>query len=356
MGNKDKEKLSQIKGYELKGFYTEVFEYSLISLGKGEIVGDVEYYSKYPSYIYSVKCITPVELFEIDLNKFIYLAKKCGENLQKFHKKIKHKIEIFQKRMNNINITINKLKKDTDKRDIFTQSYLDNNTHKNNTSFEKYINNPKSPLGKNAKKYNEFKMNTNINNIVPNYLNILEEKTRNLSSKTSNKKSISFNYNLIDKIMKKKKINIKSKIFEKMKFNNLKDFFNKTKKYKRSNSVLMNNTNYFTKNENKISINNIKNINSRIEKYELDKINKDVNDLSFVNEEHKRDYIKVFSDHCLKGLVSREQALFFKKLNHKFLLEKRMNSKRKTCLEHSKSLFRLTNPYRSNSISYNHIY
>ena len=356
MGNKDKEKLSQIKGYELKGFYTEVFEYSLISLGKGEIVGDVEYYNKYPSYIYSVKCITPVELFEIDLNKFIYLAKKCGENLQKFHKKIKHKIEIFQKRMNNINITINKLKKDTDKRDIFTQSYLDNNTHKNNTSFEKYINNPKSPLGKNAKKYNEFKMNTNINNIVPNYLNILEEKTRNLSSKTSNKKSISFNYNLIDKIMKKKKINIKSKIFEKMKFNNLKDFFNKTKKYKRSNSVLMNNTNYFTKNENKISINNIKNINSRIEKYELDKINKDVNDLSFVNEEHKRDYIKVFSDHCLKGLVSREQALFFKKLNHKFLLEKRMNSKRKTCLEHSKSLFRLTNPYRSNSISYNHIY
>ena len=356
MGNKDKEKLSQIKGYELKGFYTEVFEYSLISLGKGEIVGDVEYYNKYPSYIYSVKCITPVELFEIDLNKFIYLAKKCGENLQKFHKKIKHKIEIFQKRMNNINITINKLKKDTDKRDIFTQSYLDNNTHKNNTSFEKYINNPKSPLGKNAKKYNEFKMNTNINNIVPNYLNILEEKTRNLSSKTSNKKSISFNYNLIDKIMKKKKINIKSKIFEKMKFNNLKDFFNKTKKYKRSNSVLMNNTSYFTKNENKISINNIKNINSRIEKYELDKINKDVNALSFVNEEHKRDYIKVLSDHCLKGLVSREQALFFKKLNHKFLLEKRMNSKRKTCLEHSKSLFRLTNPYRSNSISYNHIY
>ena len=356
MGNKDKEKLSQIKGYELKGFYTEVFEYSLISLGKGEIVGDVEYYNKYPSYIYSVKCITPVELFEIDLNKFIYLAKKCGENLQKFHKKIKHKIEIFQKRMNNINITIKKLKKDTDKRDIFTQSYLDNNTHKNNTSFEKYINNPKSPLGKNAKKYNEFKMNTNINNIVPNYLNILEEKTRNLSSKTSNKKSISFNYNLIDKIMKKKKINIKSKIFEKMKFNNLKDFFNKTKKYKRSNSVLMNNTNYFTKNENKISIKNIKNINSRIEKYELDKINKDVNDLSFVNEEHKRDYIKVFSDHCLKGLVSREQALFFKKLNHKFLLEKRMNSKRKSCLEHSKSLFRLTNPYRSNSISYNHIY
>ena len=82
-------------------------------------------------------------------------------------------------------------------------------------------------------------MNTNINNIVPNYLNILEEKTRNLSSKTSNKKSISFNYNLIDKIMKKKKINIKSKIFEKMKFNNLKDFFNKTKKYKRSNSVII---------------------------------------------------------------------------------------------------------------------
>ena len=356
MGNKDKEKLSQIKGYELKGFYTEVFEYSLISLGKGEIVGDVEYYNKYPSYIYSVKCITPVELFEIDLNKFIYLAKKCGENLQKFHKKIKHKIEIFQKRMSNINITIKKLKKDTDKRDIFTQSYLDNNTHKNNTSFEKYINNPKSPLGKNAKKYNEFKMNTNINNIVPNYLNILEEKTRNLSSKTSNKKSISFNYNLIDKIMKKKKINIKSKIFEKMKFNNLKDFFNKTKKYKRSNSVLMNNTNYFTKNENKISINNIKNINSRIKKYELDKINKDVNDLSFVNEEHKRDYIKVFSDHYLKGLVSREQAFFFKKLNHKFLLENRMNSKRKPHLEHSKSLFRLTNPYKSNSISYNHIY
>lgn len=356
MGDKDIDQLSQIKGYELKGFYTEVFEYGLMNLGKGEIVGDIEYYNKSPSYIYSAKCIKPVELFEIDIIKFIYLAKKCGENLQKFHKKIKHKIEIFQKRMSNINTTIKKIKKDTDKRDIFTQSFLDNNTHKNNTSFEKYINNPKNPFGKNTKKYNEFKMNTNLNNVIPNFINILEEKRRDFSSKASNKKKIYFNYKLFDKLKKKNLINLKSKLNEKMKFNNLKNFFNKQKKYKRSNSVIMNNTNYYTKKENKISINNHKNINSIIEKYEIDKINKDVNDLSFINEEQKRDYIKVFTEHYKRRIVSREQAFFFKKLNQKLLFEKRMNDKRKTFLDHSKSLFRLTNLHRSNSISYNHLY
>ena len=69
MGNKNKSKISKVKEYELKGFHTEVYEYSLIRLCKGEIVGDIEYLSKYPSYIYTAKCITPVEIFEVNLKK-----------------------------------------------------------------------------------------------------------------------------------------------------------------------------------------------------------------------------------------------------------------------------------------------
>ena len=83
-------------------------------------------------------------------------------------------------------------------------------------------------------------MNTNINNIVPNYLNILEEKRRNFSAKAYNKHKKAFNFNIYDKYKNKKKSNYKNKLFEKMHFNKINNFFKKTNNNMKSNSILMN--------------------------------------------------------------------------------------------------------------------
>ena len=351
MGNKNKSKISKVKEYELKGFHTEVYEYSLIRLCKGEIVGDIEYLSKYPSYVYTAKCITPVEIFEVNLKKFIYLADKCGDNLQKFHNKIKNKIEILKKRINNINLAITKIRKDANKRDIFTQSFLDNNNYKSNLSVDKYIINPKSPLGPKIQKFKKFKMNTNLSNIVPNYLNILEEKRRNFSAKAYNKHKKAFNFNIYDKYKNKKQSNYKNKLFEKMHFNKINNFFKKTNNNMKSNSILMNE--YTNKNKNP---NNIQKLKNSMGNNEMEKINKDLNELSSMDERQKNDFIKVFNDFYKKGRESRDQILFNKKLNQKFLIQNRMNTRKRSIYDNSKSIFRLTSPFRPNSISYNHFY
>ena len=351
MGNKNKSKISKVKEYELKGFHTEVYEYSLIRLCKGEIVGDIEYLSKYPSYVYTAKCITPVEIFEVNLKKFIYLADKCGDNLQKFHNKIKNKIEILKKRINNINLAITKIRKDANKRDIFTQSFLDNNNYKSNLSVDKYIINPKSPLGPKIQKFKKFKMNTNLSNIVPNYLNILEEKRRNFSAKAYNKHKKAFNFNIYDKYKNKKQSNYKNKLFEKMHFNKINNFFKKTNNNMKSNSILMNE--YTNNNRNP---NNIQKLKNSMGNNEMEKINQDLNEISSMDERQKNDFIKVFNDFYKKGRESRDQILFNKKLNQKFLIQNRMNTRKRSIYDNSKSIFRLTSPFRSNSISYNHFY
>ena len=351
MGNKNKSKISKVKEYELKGFHTEVYEYSLIRLCKGEIVGDIEYLSKYPSYVYTAKCITPVEIFEVNLKKFIYLADKCGDNLQKFNNKIKNKIEILKKRINNINLAITKTRKDANKRDIFTQSFLDNNNYKRNLSVDKYIINPKSPLGPKIQKFKKFKMNTNLSNIVPNYLNILEEKRRNFSAKAYNKHKKAFNFNIYDKYKNKKQSNYKNKLFEKMHFNKINNFFKKTNNNMKSNSILMNE--YTNNNRNP---NNIQKLKNSMGNNEMEKINKDLNELSSMDERQKNDFIKVFNDFYKKGRESRDQILFNKKLNQKFLIQNRMNTRKRSIYDNSKSIFRLTSPFRSNSINYNHFY
>ena len=353
MGNKNKSQISRVKDYELKGLVTEVFEYILIRLSKGEIIGDIEYLTKNPSYIYSVKCTTPVEIFEVNLKKFIYLARHCGDNLQKFHKKIKNKIEILKKRINNINSTIKKIMKDADKKDIFAQSFLNNNTFKSDSGVDKFINNPKSLLGQNNQKFNLFKMNTNLSNIIPNYLNILEEKSKNFSAKAYNKNKKDVNFNIFEKYKNKKRKNIKNKLLEKIHFNKINNFSHNVNRLNRSNSALMNN--HYSKN-NSISSNIQKHKNSIFDNNEIEKINNDLNKLSSINERQKSNYIKVFNDYYNKGSNSREQILFNKKLNQKFLIQNRMNSRRRNFFDNSKSLFRLTSPFRSNSVSYNHFY
>ena len=102
--------------------------------------------------------------------------------------------------------------------------------------------------------------------------------------------------------------------------------------------------------------NNIQKLKNSMGNNEMEKINKDLNELSSMDERQKNDFIKVFNDFYKKGRESRDQILFNKKLNQKFLIQNRMNTRKRSIYDNSKSIFRLTSPFRSNSISYNHFY
>ena len=89
-----------------------------------------------------------------------------------------------------------------------------------------------------------------------------------------------------------------------------------------------------------------------MENFEIEKINKDINELSGIDESKKKSFVNVFISNYKNEHSSRDKALFNKKLKHNFLMENRRNSINKTFKDSSNSLFHLTNPFKSSAISY----
>ena len=346
IGNINKIKLTGSKQHELKGFHKENFDYNIVNLCDGETIGDIEYYNNYPFYLYSAKCNSSVDLFEVDLKKFLYLAQKCGDNLSKFHNKIKAKLEFFKKRIKNINTTIKKVNNDTYRRDIYTKIFLNNNIHKYNEKIEKYINNSNNPLGKIIKKYKPFKMKNYLNSVVPNYLTLIEEKKKYFSAKTSYRQKILFKTRLHFK--NKKLLNSRNKLFGDTIFKKINIYSINKNEDKSTNKLLIKNFN--------VSDNNSKNKKSSLDSYELEKINKDVGALSSIDDAKKKNFINVFYENYKREHSSRDKILFNKKLKHDFLMENRKNYKNRTFKTSSKSIFHLTNPFKTGSFCFNHFY
>ena len=340
IGKSNKIKITGSKENELKGFYTENVEYNLVKLCQGEILGDIEYYKKYPFYLYSAKCTSQVDLLIINLRKFIQLAKKCGDNLSKYHNKIIQKIEFFKKRIKNINSTIKKIKIDTDKKDIYTKIFIDNNIRKNVEVDEKYINSINSPLGKVVPKYKPFKMVHNICKFVPNYNSIVAISKRCFSAKTSkDKRKKNFLYQSFKK--KKNTLNSRNKLLEN-------DFLKKinahiVKNTKKQSNNLLTKINDFSKN-----------ISSKLQSCEIEKINKNFSELSGMDETKRNSFVNLFVENYKKERESRDQTLFNRKLKHNFLIENRRKSV--FFKDNSSSLFHLTNPFKSHPFNFNHIY
>ena len=349
IGNINKIKLTGSKQNELKGFYVENFDYNLVKLSTGETIGDIEYYKNYPFYLYSAKCISPVDILEINLKKFIYLAKKCGDNLSKYHNKINLKINFFKNRIKDINKTIKKVNLDTQRRDIYTKIFLNNNVCKNVEENEKFINSVTNPMGKIIKKYKSLKMSNNLNNITPNYLSILETKHKYFSAKMSkNKRNNKFLFQAFKK--KKNKLNSRNKLLENSHFRKITNFLVVRNSIRQKSNISL-----LIKKKDKIN-EPFQNRTSKMENFEIEKINKDINELSGIDESKKKSFVNVFISNYKNEHSSRDKALFNKKLKHNFLMENRRNSINKTFKDSSNSLFHLTNPFKSSAISYNHIY
>ena len=172
MGNTNKKFINGRK-QELNGYFVKNYIYNLVEMGKGDIIGDIEYYKEYSKYIYSAKCLSSVDLFEINLNKFKIFSDECGENLLKFHEKINKKIKFFENRIKEINSAIKRNNEDTLEKDKYTKIFLDNYTFKENNKNQKYINSLASPIGNNQIRYNSKKM---LNSSIGYLRNNLNEK------------------------------------------------------------------------------------------------------------------------------------------------------------------------------------
>ena len=345
LGNINNVKLAGSKQNELKGFHKENFDYNIVTLCVGEAIGDIEYYKSSPFYLYSAKCTTPVDVFEVNLNKFLYLANACGDNLSKFHNKIKAKLDFFKKRIKNINATIKKVNKDTCRTDVYTKIFLNNNIYKYNEEDEKYINSSNKPLGQTIKKYKSIKMKNNLNSVVPYYLSIIEEKKKCFSAKTSDKKKIFFRSRPLFK--NKKLLNSRNKLPGGIHFKKIKNYFLNKNEDKPRNHLLIKNS--------IISNNDSKNKKSSLESFELEKINKALSSLSSIDDLKKKNFVNLFYENYKKEHSSRDKALFNKKLKHNFLMQNRKDYINRTFKTSSKSIFHLTNPLKFGSFTFNHI-
>ena len=286
MGNINKVKISGNKEHELKGFYIQNFDYNLINLCTGEMLGDIEF---------------------------------------------------FKKRMENIKTTIKKVTRDTSKQDIYTQIFLNNNIQKYNEKNRKYINSP-TTIGKIIPKFKCVKLNNNYNNVFHNYTSILKERNKCFSAKASNKDKKSF---ILQSYPKYKKLISTRKLLNRNNFNKIKYFFTKKKDNGNSNNISIKGFNQKRK-----SI--FRNSKSSLESYEIEKINKDMDEISGLDEGKRNYFVNLFVENYRNEHNSREKILFNKKLKHKFLIENRRNSDKN-------SLFSLTTP-KSNPFTFNHIY
>lgn len=96
--------------FELNGEYEEKKIYTLINYGKGELLGNIEYYMKLKKYLFSVKCITNVEVLEIDMEIFNKIYKPY--NIGFFKDKTQQQIKYFFRRIKEINIMHHKYDED----------------------------------------------------------------------------------------------------------------------------------------------------------------------------------------------------------------------------------------------------
>ena len=139
--------------FEINGEYYEKRIYTLINYGRGEILGNLEYYLNLKKYIFSAKCITDVEFYEIDVKIFTNIQKPY--NMEFFDEKTRHQIKYFSRRIKEINMIHQKNDEDQNRsRNKFMRIFYQRHPLSTLKINEKYINNGKisSPINLKYKK------------------------------------------------------------------------------------------------------------------------------------------------------------------------------------------------------------
>ena len=269
IGNESRRNFTNERMRELRGYFIDKLNYNLVDFGMGEIVGDIEYYKNYEKYIFTVKCLSSLDIYEVNIKQFKIISDNCGDNIFKFKEKIRLKIEFFEKRIKEINDSLKRKKEDLFTKDKFTSIFIENNFYsekKERISNKKYINSIFNPIGSYINhRYNSKKM---INSSFSNTLNFSNQNIHNnLNSRKENSKSFSSkniinNKNIIKNSFMK---NNKQRFIK----SNLKEILLKKSRYLLKNkSISYHGRNLFLKNSN---INNLLKTNSFEKKNENNK-------------------------------------------------------------------------------------
>ena len=160
----NKEKFSHFtkeRSFEIKGEYHEEKLYTLINYGKGEILGNIEYYLKLKKYLYTAKCMTDVELYEIDIDSFNCIIRSY--NYELFEEKTKEQIHFLKNRIKEVKLFHERNDDDQYKsRNKFMRLIYQRHPLSSLKINKKYINNGKYYIPMNLK-YTKKKMkNTKI--------------------------------------------------------------------------------------------------------------------------------------------------------------------------------------------------
>ena len=150
--------------FEIKGEYYENKEYTVVSFGVGEILGNIEYYSNIKKYIYSALCLTNVEIYEIDINLYKRIA--SPENYEFLNQKTLEQLSFFKRRMTEINLIHNKNIYDHyTSRNKFMKIFYERHPPTPSVENSKYINKAKEPFPITIKMKNKKLNNTKLSPI-----------------------------------------------------------------------------------------------------------------------------------------------------------------------------------------------
>ena len=280
----DKEKTENIK-YVAKNFYRKEEIFKIITYGKGEFLGDIEYYLNSKTYLTNIICKSNIAIiYEIsyeDLMKYMttnlkeILIKEGAQKLEYFKKRIRDMKIMVSNKINNKNkykqIILNKLEEEKGEKfkEIENKSngfYLYEQKHRKRLKT--------STLNENFK--NIYINNEFNNNKYSNYLFTMKQYKNNIENNYNNKEYKNFKF--IPQIsVKKNKTKDKTNI---RLFQNLEHFI----KYNGPNIFLRNKdfslSKMLTKINSSLIRNNKEQMHSKIKsdeiKYSFNKRNKDI--------------------------------------------------------------------------------
>ena len=155
------EHFTKERTFEINGEYDEKKIYTLINYGKGEILGNIEFYLKLGKYLFSVKCLTDVELLEIDMKIFKSIYK--AYNIEFLREKTRQQIKYLSNRIKEINLIHEKNDEDQFRsRNKFMRIFYQRHPISALKINDKYINNGEKPFKVDLKYKNKKLKKTKI--------------------------------------------------------------------------------------------------------------------------------------------------------------------------------------------------
>ena len=155
------EHFTKERTFEINGEYDEKKIYTLINYGKGEILGNIEFYLKLGKYLFSVKCLTDVELLEIDMKIFKSIYK--AYNIEFLREKTRQQIKYLSNRIKEINLIHEKNDEDQFRsRNKFMRIFYQRHPISALKINDKYINNGEKPFKVDLKYKNKNLKKTKI--------------------------------------------------------------------------------------------------------------------------------------------------------------------------------------------------